>query len=163
MQALFIVLSSMACGAGRSAGGAEPTRPLPAAQAAPAVSVARINEREVEVARSAFQAWKRNPSLLLGPLRAIIPPDGAPSRGLKLFGIGPTSTFAMLGFTNGDQLHTVNELPLYDEGTIRDAYLRLGEQSSFVIQLTRHDERVVQLIRVVEDARLAQRLSAPEH
>jgi general secretion pathway protein C len=63
--------------------------------------------------------------------------------GVRLFGIGPDSLLAQIGFESGDRLETVNGVDVTTPERALTAYAKLRTESHFSVAITRRGARVV--------------------
>ncbi len=111
----------------------------PDAQLTTPVEVGRHHYR---VPRKYFDEMLENPKETMREARAVPVKDGNRTTGLRLFGIRPGTRLKALGFQNGDQLQTLNDVPLTTPDQALRAYAAARNADSLRVRLLRRGQSV---------------------
>jgi len=110
--------------------------------------------RAVAEGEFAVQAWlvralQANPSIAIDAVRLVPEEKDGKSIAWRTFGVRPEGVWALLGFQNGDQLLTVNDIPVVDLETSQEVRTALKNASRIHVKFTR--QRVARQVEIVSE------------
>ena len=108
----------------------------------PVTEPTQVAEHHYRVPRKYFDEMLQDPDRIMREVRVVPVQERGRVTGLKLFGLRPNTRLGVLGFQNGDQLHTLNELPLTTPEQALEAYAAVRNASSLRVQLLRRGQRI---------------------
>jgi|GEM_PF-267629 len=102
---------------------------------------------EREVSASDLDTWRAAPGGILGTTE-MAPSSGEEGGGLRLFGIRRSDPMDELGFQNGDIVHTLNEMSVSDEESLRGAFEQLRVTDTYHAEVIRRGVPETLLVHV---------------
>lgn len=131
-------------------------RAEPASEAAqrPSPDQVRRAIRAIADGKFAVQAWlvralQADPSIQIDAVRLVPEEKDGKRVAWRTFGVRPDGVWGLLGFQNGDQLLTVNDIPIVDLATSQEARTALKNASRFHVQFTR--QRAARELEIVSE------------
>lgn len=99
--------------------------------------IKKIDDTHVQVSREVVDAVLANPMAISKGMR-VVPAvkDGKPN-GFKLYAIRPSSIWAKLGFTNGDNMKRINGMDLTSADKALEVYTKLRDGKQFSVEIER--------------------------
>ena len=101
-----------------------------------------VAEHHYRVPRGYFDRMVNDPESTMREVRLVPTTSGGRRTGLKLSGMRPESRMAALGFQNGDQLESLNDLPLATPEQALEAYAAARSADSLRVRLLRNGQRI---------------------
>ena len=109
---------------------------------APLTGPLEVGRHHYRVPRKYFDEMLENPDETMREARAVPVKDGNRTTGLRLFGIRPGTRLNALGFQNGDQLQTLNDVPLTTPDQALRAYGAARNADTLRVRLLRRGQSV---------------------
>ncbi len=111
--------------------------------------IKRIDDTHFEIKRALVDEMLLNQAELMRSARILPVVRDGNVVGIRLFGIRPTNLLALLGFRNGDSVHTINGKDVTSPDKALEAYAELRKAKRLVVKLTRRGKPVSLHFRVV--------------
>jgi general secretion pathway protein C len=101
-----------------------------------------VGEHHYRVPRAFFEALTASPNETMREARVVPVTKNNQVVGLRLFGIRPDSRLARLGLKNGDQLQTLNDIPLTTPDKALKAYAASRNADTLRVTLIRQGQSI---------------------
>ena len=101
--------------------------------------IVAVDATHYRVRRSYIERILADQSNLMREVRIVPAYADGGARGIKMFGVRPTSVVAHLGMQNGDTLETINGVSLASPEDTLDAYTHMRTATKLVLALERRD------------------------
>jgi len=122
---------------GRAVRLALPGEGAPSSNSACAVDPASFVVKDDTVEVDAKKESRFEFSCLMQSVRVVPAIKEGKSAGLRLFGIRPNTVLSLVGFKNGDTVHSINGRALDSPDTALESYAKLKDQKKFDVAIER--------------------------
>jgi type II secretory pathway component PulC len=105
-------------------------------------TITKIDETNYKVPRKTVDAFLADPMSMAKGARVVPAIRNGQPDGFKLYAIRPSSTYARLGFHNGDTIHSINGFELTSADKALEVYTKLRDATSLTFELSRRGKPV---------------------
>jgi general secretion pathway protein C len=104
--------------------------------------IKKVDDSNYEISRDLVDKVLANPMAIAKGARVVPAVKNGNADGFKLYAIRPNSVYSKLGFSNGDTLHSINNLELTSADKALEVYTKLKDANSLTVELTRRGKSV---------------------
>ena len=104
--------------------------------------IKKIDDSNYEISRDLVDKVLANPMAIAKGARVVPAVKNGQADGFKLYAIRPTSVYSKLGFSNGDTLHSINNMDLTSADKALEMYTKLKDSNSLTVEITRRGKPV---------------------
>ncbi len=101
-----------------------------------------VGDHHYRVPRKFFDDMLQDPDSTMREVRVVPVTSGGRTTGLRFFGLRPDTRLVRLGFQNGDQLESLNGVPLTTPDQALEAYSAARGADSLRVRLLRRGQRI---------------------
>jgi S1-C subfamily serine protease len=112
--------------------------------------IEKVDDTHYKVPSKFVDALLANPMGLARGARVVPAMRNGQPDGFKLYAIRPSSTYAKLGFNNGDTIHSINGFELTSADKALEVYTQLRDAKSLTFELTRRGKPVELNIQITK-------------
>jgi general secretion pathway protein C len=104
--------------------------------------IKKIDDSNYEISRDLVDKVLANPMAIAKGARVVPAVKNGQADGFKLYAIRPNSVYSKLGFSNGDTLHSINNMELTSADKALEMYTKLKDSNSLTVEITRRGKPV---------------------